>query len=245
MLNNQRIKELEHFLSELNLKAPRYSMQDEKSHNIFETINEALTHTSVGSEINHERLEFLGDAVLRLAASEFIDERYPTMNVGERSALRAHLVSDSWLTKVGEKIQIKNSLLIGAKAAGDKFANATLEAEATEALIGALFKCFRELEIIKEWLNPYWEKTSIEVLSDPYKQNPKSTLQEWTQGNFNKLPKYKTVERSKQHGDQQRFFCTVHLEEKEIGNGWGGSIQDSEKDAAISALKKIILNPDP
>ena len=51
--------------------------------------------------------EFIGDAVLRLVASEFIDYTFPMMQVGERSSLRSQLVSDRWLSKVGQSIEIQ------------------------------------------------------------------------------------------------------------------------------------------
>ena len=67
-------------------------------------LDEALTHTSAGLSLNHEKLEFLGDAVLRLAASEFLEQHYPNLSVGQSSALRAQLVSDRWLGELGQAI---------------------------------------------------------------------------------------------------------------------------------------------
>ena len=78
----------------------------------MELINESLTHTSARQKINHERLEFLGDAVLRLAASEYIEKFYPKMAVGQRSFLRSQLVSDDWLGKLGGKININDVQII-------------------------------------------------------------------------------------------------------------------------------------
>ena len=62
-------------------------------------VDQALTHVSTGQARNLERLEFLGDAVLRLTAREFIASAYPAMPVGERCSLRAPLVSDRWLAE--------------------------------------------------------------------------------------------------------------------------------------------------
>ena len=107
----------------------------------LDCLNEALTHTSSGLVPHHEQLEFLGDAVLRLAASEFIAVAYPQMPVGERSSLRAQLVSDRWLTQLGEAITIEQWWRIGPKASGDSTAAATIRAELSEALIGAVYRC--------------------------------------------------------------------------------------------------------
>ena len=200
------------------------------------TINEALTHTSAKSKLNHERLEFLGDAVLRLAASEFIDWKFPNMHVGERSALRAQLVSDKWLSQIGKRISIKDFLLIGPQAAGDASALTTLEAEATEALIGAIYESSLGMEFIHGWLTPYWEETSTDVLQDPYKYNSKSALQELSQKIGIQLPTYLNKELSKRHGDPMRFFSKVELDGKPMGEGWGSSRREAEQAAAHQTL---------
>ena len=67
-------------------------------------VDQALTHISSGRARNLERLEFLGDAVLRLAATEFIDRHHADLAVGACSNLRAQLVSDRWLADVGERL---------------------------------------------------------------------------------------------------------------------------------------------
>ena len=168
------------------------------------------------------------------------------MQVGERSELRSHLVSDQWLEDVGKKIRIKSVLIIGKKALRDKSANSTIQAEATEALIGALYESLTILDPIKNWLIPFWNEKSKEVLADPYKKNYKSALQEWTQSKGLSIPKYKTKEINKEHGNLKRFFCIVYIKNQSIADGWGKSIKQAEKDAANKALKslenKIIKN---
>ncbi len=234
-ISPQRINQLNTFLLRVNTNSNNFLHK--KSKLDLYVINEALTHTSAQASYNHEILEFLGDAVLRLAASEFIDNKFPDMKVGERSALRSHLVSDNWLTKVGRSLKIEQVLIVGPKATGDKSALTTLQAEATEALIGALYECYQELEIIHNWLIPHWIEASSKILNDPYMYNSKSALQEWSQSNGYKLPKYESQELSKVHGDPKRFFCKVHMDQKIIGEGWGGSRKSAEKAAAAFALK--------
>ncbi len=238
-LEKKRVKELKRLLEQINVDPDCYNSGPTNNFKYLDILDEALTHTSAQKEVNHERLEFLGDAVLRLAASEFIDRNFPTMHVGERSALRAQLVSDRWLTKVGRIININQAVIIGPKAAGDSSAQATIEAEATEALIGAIYEFTRSIDPIINWLTPHWEKESSAVLADPHKLNPKSALQEWSQSKGLDLPKYYSEERSQKHGDQKRFFCKVDLGGKTIGEGWGGSRQQAEKKAARTALHKI------
>jgi ribonuclease-3 len=238
----QRVEEIINFIKSLNLDQ-KYQKEftNEKIKNIL-YINESLTHSSANSEINYENLEFLGDAVLRLIASDFIKNKYPYMQVGERSELRSHLVSDQWLEEVGEKIKIKSVLVIGKKALRDKSANATIQAEATEALIGALYESLTILDPIKDWLIPFWNEKSQEILADPHKKNYKSALQELTQREGLSIPVYKTIEIDKKHDNPKRFFCTVYIKNRSIAEGSGKSIKQAEKDAASKALKDFDAN---
>ena len=241
-ISNQRVEEIIDFMKGLNLdKKYQKEFSNEKIINLL-YINESLTHSSANSKVNYENLEFLGDAVLRLIASDFIKNKYPYMQVGERSELRSHLVSDQWLEEVGKKINIKSVLIIGEKALRDKSAKATIQAEATEALIGALYESLTVLDPIKDWLIPFWEDKSNEVLSDPHRQNYKSALQEWTQSKGLSIPKYITTEIDKRHDNPKRFFCTVYIKERSISEGWGKSMKQAEKDAANKALKYLDKN---
>ena len=241
-ISNQRVEEIIDFMKGLNLdKKYQKEFSNEKIINLL-YINESLTHSSANSKVNYENLEFLGDAVLRLIASDFIKNKYPSMQVGERSELRSHLVSDQWLEEVGKKINIKSVLIIGEKALRDKSANATIQAEATEALIGALYESLTVLDPIKDWLIPFWEDKSNEVLSDPHRQNYKSALQEWTQSKGLSIPKYITTEIDKRHDNPKRFFCTVYIKERSISEGWGKSMKQAEKNAANEALKYLHKN---
>ena len=237
-----REEEIINFLNGLNLdKKYLKKITDKKTINLL-FFNESLTHSSANSKFNYENLEFLGDAVLRLIASDFIKHKYPHMQVGERSELRSHLVSDQWLKEVGQKININKVLVIGQKALQDKSAKATIQAEATEALIGALYESLNILDPIKNWLIPFWEDKSEEVLADPHRQNYKSALQEWTQSKGLSIPKYKTTEIDKKHDNPKRFFCTVYIKERSVAKGWGKSMKLAEKDAANKALKKLDHN---
>ena len=241
-ISKKRAEEIINFIKGLNLdKKYQKEFTNEKIINLL-YINESLTHSSANSEVNYENLEFLGDAVLRLIASDFIKNKYPYMQVGERSELRSHLVSDKWLEEVGNKIHIKSVLVIGQKALKDKSANATIHAEATEALIGALYESLTSLDPIQNWLIPFWEDKSNEVLADPHRQNYKSALQELTQSKGLSIPTYKTTEIDKKHDNPKRFFCTVYIKDRSIADGWGKSMKQAEKDAANKALKSLDKN---
>ena len=130
----------------------------------------------------------------------------------------------------------------GVSSAASDVYKRQIQAEATEALIGALYESLTILEPIKNWLIPFWDKKSKEVLADPHKKNYKSALQELTQSKELSIPEYKTIEINKKHDNPRRFFCTVYIKNQSIAEGWGKSIKQAEKDAASKALNYFDKN---
>ena len=211
--------------------------QDLNSSKLINLVDEALTHISAGQGKNFERLEFLGDAVLRLAATEFIDHHYPNLPVGNCSSLRAQLVSDRWLTQLGEKLQLDTFLVLGPKALRDAAARATLHADATEALIGAIYiGSDNNLAPIHQWLTPHWQQTTSDVLANPHLFNGKSILQELSQAEGLGLPNYITTEQSCRHGDPERFKSHVQVGKRFSAQGLGRSRKEAEQNAAAEAV---------
>ena len=226
-------------------------LQELTTTKLLSLVDEALIHVSAGQSKNFERLEFLGDAVLRLAATEFIDQHYPALPVGRCSSLRAQLVSDRWLAQLGEQLQLDSLLVLGPKALGDAAARATLQADATEALIGAIYSgSGNNLEPIHQWLTPHWQQTTAEVLATPHLFNGKSILQEWSQAKGLGLPDYTTTEQSSRHGDPQRFKSHVQLGTRLSADGFGRSRKEAEQNAAAEAVQRLQevvseINSDP
>ena len=203
-------------------------------------IDQALTHISAGRSKNFERLEFLGDAVLRLAATEFIDHHYPDLPVGSCSNLRAQLVSDRWLAQLGEQLRLESFLVLGPKAQGDTAARATLRADATEALIGAIYSgSGNNLKPVHQWLTPHWQQTTAEVLASPHRFNGKTILQEWSQAEGLGLPDYTTREQSSRHGDPERFHSHVQVGTRLNADGLGRSRKEAEQNAAAEAVQSL------
>ena len=113
IINAKRIDKITTFLKSLNIKSKRFSeIIRTRDILVIQDFNQAFIHSSKDKIINYEKLEFFGDAVLRLAASNFIEKKYPQMTVGERSELREQIVSDEWLTKLGEKIDIEKLITV-------------------------------------------------------------------------------------------------------------------------------------
>ena len=241
IISRERINQIITFLNSLKIKSKRFSQTiNTKEISVIQDFNQALTHSSDNKILNYEKLEFFGDAVLRLAASNFIEKKYPQMNVGERSELRAQIVSDEWLSKFGKKIGIDKVIIKGAKALGDENSQNTIIGEATEALIGALYKCFNSIQEVNLWLDDIWEEDAKILLKAPYKFKAKTVLQEWCQSKGFDLPIYKIIEISKKNGDPKRFFCDLFINGSKESYGFGKSHKEAEKNAARASIEKLI-----
>ncbi|QNJ07629.1 ribonuclease III [Synechococcus sp. Minos11] len=206
-------------------------------------ISKALTHSSISSKSNHEELEFLGDAVLRLACSMFLEEYDNTLSVGERSKWRAQLVSDRWLAALAAELDLDELIQQGTATEKDTTARSTVRAECCEALIGAVYLAWGGadggLHAVRQWLDPHWQRSCLELAEDPHRHNWKSALQELTQAQQAGLPSYTTTEENTNHGDQRRFRSVVSVNAKEKGYGWGPSRRLAEQDAAREALEQL------
>ncbi len=241
IINVNRINQISIFLKSLKIRSKKFS-EIIQTQNIskIENFNQAFIHSSNDKIINYEKLEFFGDAVLRLAASNFIEKKYPQMSVGERSELRAQIVSDEWLIKLGKKIGIEKLIIKGPKALCDENSKNTIIGEATEALIGALYKCSNSIEEVNLWLDDIWEEESKIFLKAPYKFKSKTVLQEWCQSKGIDLPVYKIIELSKKNGDPKRFSCDIFIEGLKESSGFGKSHKQAETNAARILIEKFI-----
>lgn len=212
----------------------------------WELLDQALTHASVSTQNNNERLEFLGDAVLRLAAAEFLMERYPQATVGELSTLRAHLVSDQTLTNIAQKLDLENFLQVSAAAAGDLAARPTRLADAIEAILAVLYLSAGDLELVRPWLDPFLQERVKALVQNPVQHNPKTALQELMQKYYKVLPEYRTVEVSTVHGDPQRFRSEAWFRDRCLGSGKGASRKSAEQAAALDsyAMMQTLITAD-
>ena len=235
LINEKRTEQIIKFLNSLEIKSKRFiEIINKKDKSIINNFNEALTHSSANKVVNYEKLEFFGDAVLRLSASDFIERTYKNMSVGNRSELRSQIVSDEWLTELGKKICIEKVIIKGPKAMGDKNSKETIIAETSEALIGAIYKCFNSIHEVNIWLDNFWEKDAELYLKAPYKFNAKSALQEWCQRNGFDLPVYKIYEISQNNGDPKRFSCEIFIMDQKKPTVLGILIKKPKKMQLVS-----------
>ena len=202
----------------------------------------ALTHPSYTKENNlpynecYERLEFLGDAVLKLLASKILYEKYPDYTEGELSKIRSIVVSDNTLSKIAHKIGLCDLIILSPHEAKQGYANIeSVCACAFEAVLGAFYldgKQEQILPVLKDFLMPYIE----EVDANFGKYNAKAILQEYTQSVNKKTPVYEVVE-SKGPAHKKIFTVSVSFQDKVVAVGSGKTKKDAEQQAAYEACK--------
>lgn len=232
--NPRRQKQLWQFLQKLGLPE-QVSVQ-------WSLLDLALTHPSMSAEANYEQLEFVGDAVVRLATSEFLFEMYPDALVGEFAAIRSVLVSDRTLAQIAQGYGLERYLLTSTSAAHDKAGETSRLADAFEAVLGALYLSTHTLELVRPWLDPQLQELVAEIRKDPARQNYKDALQEWTQAHYKILPEYRLQETSIVHGDAHRFTAQVWLQNRRLGEGKGRSKKAAEQAAAKQAFLSLMEN---
>jgi ribonuclease III len=224
---NQRYKYLQTLLPRLGLPGDMEVKWD--------LLDIALTHPTMGSP-NYEQLEFIGDSVVRLAASEFLWETYPNSSVGDFSAVRKILVSDRVLAQLSEIYGFDRYLLLAASAAGDVSGKVSRMADAFESVLGALYLSTNDLTLIRPWLDPHFQRMTTEILDDPARLNYKDALQELTQARYKALPEYQVQETPGNLLPEQRFTAEVLVQGKPQGVGVGHSKKAAQQAAAKAAF---------
>ncbi|MGD1853052.1 MAG: ribonuclease III [Leptolyngbyaceae cyanobacterium] len=205
----------------------------------WDILHQALVDISHSADQNNEILEFLGDAALRLAAAEFLQETYPDMAVGEMAAVRSQLVSDRTLALLAKDHNFGRYLKISTSAAGDRAGRSSRLADAFEAVLGALYLSTHDLSLIRPWLDGHFARLTDTIKNDPARQNYKAALQELTQAHSKQLPEYTVEEISQRHGDPERFYARVQYQGKLWGDGKGPSIKQAEQRAAQGAYQQL------
>jgi ribonuclease III len=205
----------------------------------WDLLDLALTHSTISAEQNYEQLEFVGDAVVKLAAAAFLLRQFADLKVGDFTALRSQLVSDRSLATMADDLGFDRYLLVGGSAAADRAGRSSRLADSFEAVLAALYLSTEDLSWIHVWLDPLFLHQSEAILADPARQNYKAALQNWTQGTWKKLPNYKTKEMSAVHDDPQRFVSEVWIRDELLGVGHGRSMKAAEQAAAQVAFQQL------
>lgn len=196
----------------------------------------ALTHRSMRKDHN-ERLEFLGDAILSYIIAEALYARYPDLQEGELSRLRADLVKGETLATLARGFGVGKALQLGAgelKSGGQD--RESILADATEALIAAIY-LDSDMQTVRDCvLTWYGDGCFAQLTTGDFQKDPKSQLQEWLQARQYPLPDYVVNVTGKQHA--QTFHVTCHVNGLvHEATGTGTSRRKAEQMAAEAYLK--------
>jgi ribonuclease-3 len=201
---------------------------------------EALTHRSYLNEHrtagNHnERLEFLGDAVLELAVTRFLFERFPTKPEGDLTAYRAALVNTVSLAETSEALGVNDMLLLSKGERKDTGrARENILANAFEAILGAIY-LDQGYESAEAFVATHLYPKIDAILATRSWQDGKSHFQEVAQEKRGITPTYKTI-REEGPDHDKHFTVGVFLGAEEVARGEGKSKQEAEQAAAQAAL---------
>jgi ribonuclease-3 len=204
----------------------------------------ALTHRSFGADHN-ERLEFLGDAVLNLAISGLLYERFSGSDEGDLTRVRAHLVREESLHRAALQLGLPDVMRMSeGEARGGGAQRPSILADAVEALIGATY------------LDGGWEPAQHivrrlygEVIqatdADSWSKDAKTELQEWLQARRLPVPAYRiAATRGQAHAQTFEVECAVAaLDLTERGEG--RSRRAAEQEAARRMLEGLKASDRP
>lgn len=211
------------------------------SFNDIGVLAEALTHRSYLNEHreyaggHNERLEFLGDAVLELAATDFLFRKFPAKPEGELTAYRAALVNTVSLSESAQALGINDYLLLSKGEARDTGrARDVILADAFEAIIGAAYLDQGYAPAEAFIARNLYGKIDAIIERRSY-QDAKSRFQELAQEKRGVTPSYRTL--SEEGPDHSKLFTVgVYLGAEEAARGDGQSKQEAEQKAAEAAL---------
>ncbi len=189
----------------------------------------------LGKQLNNERLEFLGDAILDAVVGEMVYKQFPGKPEGFLTDTRSKLVKRETLGRLANETGLSNLILSSGRAATH---NSYIGGNAFEALVGAVY-----LDQGYEACRKFWAKSImgryLNVEKMAYKEvNFKSKLLEWTQKNRVNID-FKLDEQSHDNTGSMKFVYTVFLETVQGETAEGFSKKESQQKACELTLKKL------
>jgi ribonuclease-3 len=207
-------------------------------------LEHALTHKSraaedaTGGVADNESLEFLGDAVLGLVVADVLFQQYPNYTEGQKSKVKAAVVSTQSLARRAEEIQLGDHLILGRgeEKTGGRFKQALL-ADAYEALIAGIY-LDGGLEAAKAFLRRELKEAIDAGIAQTFAPDYKSALQERLQALGRPLPEYR-LSGSEGPDHRKTFSIEVVVSGDVLGTATGRAKKEAEQEAARLALARL------
>lgn len=211
-------------------------------------LEHALTHRSrvhedaSGGVFDNESLEFLGDSILGFAVADMLFREFPQHNEGQKSKLKASIVSSAALAKLAEKIGLGQFLILGRgeEKTGGRLKHALI-ADCYEALIAAI-----HLDGGIEPARAFIQRQFAELIEEArrtgahtaFTEDYKSALQEWLQSHDRGLPVYRLAAESGP-AHRRTFQVEVLVGGSALAKAEGRSKKEAAQAAAREALQQL------
>ncbi len=211
-------------------------------------LEHALTHRSrvhedaSGGVFDNESMEFLGDSVLGFIIADMLFREFPQHNEGQKSKLKASLVSSASLARLASQLELGEFLILGRgeEKTGGRFKQAII-ADCYEALIAAIY-LDGGVDAARKFIYAQFadliEQARRTGAEASFTDDWKSALQEWLQSRGRGLPVYRLAEELGP-AHRRRFVVEVVVEGDAVAQAEGRSKKEAAQAAARAALEKL------
>ena len=210
-------------------------------HNI-ELYKLALIHKSAslvlvdGRQINNERLEYLGDAVIEAVTSDYLYIEFPDRDEGFMTKLRSKIVSRQSLNAIARQIGLDRYVILDGSS--NTLAQKHIFGDAFEAMMGAIYLDQGYNFVNRLLINRLFrEHLSLEELTES-ENDFKSRLIEWCQKNHHTI-RFRTTRQENSAANHPLFRSTALIDNMEVGHGSGESKKEAEQQAAYSVSQSF------
>jgi ribonuclease-3 len=209
-------------------------------------LERALTHRSASVDRpleSNERLEFLGDSVVGLIASEYLFRHFPDYSEGDLAKTKAYIVSEAALADAAMAMGLEEFVVMspGEAASGGRRRRSIL-ADAFEAVMAAIY-LDRGIVQARRVVRRMLTSAIHTVAADQHRRDYKSSLQEHTQAHERITPVYRILQETGQEHDKT-FIAQALVGDTVIGEGAGKSKKEAEQAAAQNALARLAGQPE-
>ena len=207
-------------------------------------LKNSLIHKSFGNEnkryknINNERMELLGDAVLDLVVTEYLYKNFTNLKEGDLAKMKSMIVSEPILAKISRELKIGECLLLskGEQITGGRDRNSIL-GDVFEAVLGAIY-LDSNFETVKQIVLKHITEYIEHINENEDILDFKTILQEFSQREYKLIPVYEVIaESGPDH--KKTFEVSVKIDEEKTGTGTGKNKKTAEQSAAKQLCRKL------
>jgi ribonuclease III len=201
----------------------------------------ALSHKSApqvwlkGQQINNERLEYLGDAVLSSVVADYLYKKFPNQNEGFLTEMRSRIVSRNRFNKLSLKMGLNKLIFQGN---GSYSSSKSIYGDTFEALIGAIYLDrgynFTRKVVIRRIIDVHLDVDEIERTDT----NFKSKILEYAQREKRQL-EFRVLQELGE-GHRKQYLVEIYIDNQPVARGQDFSIKAAEQIAAEKACEELL-----